>query len=460
MIFDDTIAAVSTPRGKGGIAVIRISGCDTFSVIKRIFRSPSADFDSISFRHAYYGEILSPDGNALDTGMVTMYRGPHSYTGEDMAEVSCHGGVYITAEVLSSALASGARQAEAGEFTRRAFLNGKITLTEAEAIGMLLDADTHEKTVLAGGAVRGRLSKKIEEISNGLQTVLTQLYAVIDYPEEDLEDVGTETIVSGIDRSLAEIGRLLATYKRGKAIDEGVKTVITGRPNVGKSSLYNMMAGDDLAIVTDVAGTTRDVLHENISFGGVTLCIFDTAGIRDTDDKVEVIGVTRAEKEAQEAELLIAVFDYSSPLSDDDRRIIAKERTCPRIAVLNKEDLKCGLSEEDRKLIEENFDKTVMMSCEDRCGLDELEDEVGKLFDAGECDISSSPVIWKFRQKAALSEAEELLLSARERFLAGDPPDAVCTVCEEALALIGETDGRRVSENIVSEIFSKFCVGK
>lgn len=464
MHFSDTVAAVSTPRGRGGIAVIRISGSDTSSVISRVFRPMgSLDSSALPHRRACYGRIVTLDSDGereLDRGIVTFFKGPASFTGEDMAEISCHGGVYVTRAVLTAVLSAGARMAEAGEFTRRSFLSGKMTLTEAEAVGNLLEADTEDKMRLAASAAGGKLSDKVSHISKSLTDVMTALYAAIDYPEEDLDPVEDGEIRSAVSQALSEVRRLLATYRRGRAVAEGVKCVICGRPNAGKSSLYNLITGEESAIVTDIAGTTRDVLRERVSFGGVTLELCDTAGLRETDDSVESIGVRRAESEMRSAELIIAVFDSASPLTEEERHMMESYENIPRIAVINKGDLQCAMTDADIAQIEENHTKTVRMSCTAGEGLESLSDAVSELYDSDSCDISRDAVIWSARQEAALRQAEEYLTAAEASLLGGDPVDAVCTLCEAAVSHLSETDGRGVTEEIVAGIFSKFCVGK
>lgn len=461
MFLSDTIAAVSTPRGKGGVAVIRISGTEALSVASRVF-SPMGGkkIEDYAPRHAIYGIIYDADGEELDRGILTSFRAPSSYTGEDMVEVSCHGGVLVTKNVLSAILAAGARAAEAGEFTRRAFLNGKLTLTEAEAVGELLEADTEDRRRLASSALRGRLSEEIGCITRRLTDVMSALYAAIDYPEEDIGDSGEREIQGVIDESLDAVRRLLFTYRRGKAVSEGVKCVICGRPNAGKSSLYNLITGEESAIVTDIAGTTRDVLRERVSFGGVTLELCDTAGLRETDDSVESIGVRRAEAEMEKAELLIAVFDGGAGLTESDRAMILSYPDAARIAVINKSDLSQTISEGDREFIEKNHTVTVGMSCKTGDGLEALSTAVGMIYDAGECDVGRDAVIWSARQEATLRRAEGYLAVAAESLRAGDPTDAVCTLCEGAVAELSETDGRGVTEDVIAGIFSKFCVGK
>lgn len=462
MFLSDVIAAVSTPRGKGGVAVIRISGDGALKIAEKMFL-PVSGRSVISYpaRHAVYGAIISPDGSEVDRGILTYFRGPASYTGEDMVEVSCHGGVYVTREVLSCILAAGARLAEAGEFTRRAYLNGKLTLTEAEAVGELLEADTDDRRKLASSALTGKLSGKIGEIADRLTGVMSALYAAIDYPEEDIGDMGEREIGGVIDGSLTEISKLLSTYKRGKAVSDGVKCVICGKPNAGKSSLYNLITGEDSAIVTDIAGTTRDVLRERVSFGGVTLELSDTAGLRETEDSVESIGVKRAEAEMEKAELLIGVFDSSVPLAESEKAMISKyPADCARIAVINKTDLERGMTDDDIALIESSHDTVVYMSCGDGTGLEVLASVVGELYDSGSCEIGRDAVIWSARQEATLRRAHEYLTAAKVSLSYGDPVDAVCTLCEGALSELSETDGRGVSEEIVAGIFAKFCVGK
>ncbi len=477
MNLNDTIAAVSTPKGKGGVAMIRISGANSSDVLSKVFRPAGtkyADKSAIDLppRRAVYGTIISRANGEkkaieIDSGVAVLYRAPASYTGEDMAEITCHGGTYITGTVLSAALAAGARHAEAGEFTRRAFLNGKLTLTEAEAVGTLLDADTEERMLLASSAVRGRLSGEISEIADRLSDVMTALYAAIDYPEEDVGDEGEREALSAVTAAENSVRRLLSTYRRGRAVAEGVRCVICGSPNAGKSSLYNLMAGEELAIVTDIPGTTRDVLRETISFGGVTLRLADTAGLRETGDQVEGIGVRRAEEEIRSAELLISVFDSSRRLTEEERLMIDEYPNCARVAVINKSDLPTGLTKDEIEFIKLRHDKTVVLSCfEDiknndcRGGIDDLAKAVGDLYDAGSVSVTDDAVIWSARQEATLRRAAEYLTEAKTALEAGDYTDAVCTLCEGALAELRGTDGRGVGEEIIDGIFSRFCVGK
>ncbi len=460
MNISDTVAAVSTPRGLGGIAVIRISGERCREIISRVFVPAGKHCPTDEPRRAVYGTLYAADGSVLDRVLVTFFAAPASYTGEDMAEISCHGGVYVTNEVLTCVLAAGARAAEGGEFTHRAFINGKLTLTEAEAVGELLEADTADRLALASSALSGRLSDSVRGIGDRLCDAMTALYAEIDYPEEDLAGMNREQIGDAFLAALRDTERLLSTFRRGRAVSQGVSCAICGSPNAGKSSLYNRITGHNSAIVTDIAGTTRDVLRERVAFGGVTLELCDTAGLRDSDDTVESIGVERARETVREAELVLAVFDGSEHLTEEQRENMSLYSRESAVAVINKSDLDCVLDGEERELLESCHAKCVCVSCESGDGLDALSEAIGALFDAGSCRLGEDAVIWSARQKAALSASAEYLSEALCALEAGESPDALCTLCESALGELMGTDGRGVTEEIVSGIFSRFCVGK
>ncbi len=466
-----TIAAVSTPRGKGGIAVIRISGEDAVKIASAMFRPMRMErggepISASDARVAVYGAILDENDREIDRGMCTVFVAPASFTGEDSAEIACHGGPAVTEATYLSALAHGAVAAGAGEFTKRAFLSGKLSLTEAEAVGRLIDADTGEKMKLAGGALRGNVSRELERLSAGLFDVMTALYAAIDYPEEDVGDEGEREIKGTLRSTLAGVERLLSTYKLGHAIETGVRVTICGKPNVGKSSLFNLITGEDSAIVTSVAGTTRDVLRETVSFGGVTLRLADTAGIRETGDTVERIGVDRAGFELERAELVIAVFDGSQPLDGEDISLIERLRGVgvPVISVINKSDLELSLTEGELRMIQDASAATIECSAgaaeADNAGREALSTAVARLCGSGEVDLSADAVIWDVRQREMLYHARVALESAVFAVESGGPIDAICTLAEEALAALNETDGRGIGEEIVSEIFKRFCVGK
>ena len=456
-----TIAAISTPAGKGGIAVIRVSGDDALAVAGRVFDCANGKpVTDLPARFAAYGTIHTPAGEVLDTGICTPYHGPASFTGEDMAEISCHGGTFVTASVLTAVLAAGAEMAQAGEFTKRSFLVGKLSLTEAEAVGRLIDADTEERMKLSSGAVRGVVSEKIRTIREPLFDVMTALYAAIDYPEEDVGDEGEREIAAVVEKVLADVRALLATYKTGRAVADGVKTVICGRPNAGKSSLFNRLTGEESAIVTRIAGTTRDILRQTVSFGGVTLRLADTAGLRETADVVEQMGVNRAEAEIRDADLVLAVFDPTEGIGAEEREMMNAYPDCPRIAVLNKADTGACFSEEDLARIRRNHDAAVSLSCGTGEGMEALAAQVASLWGSDRLVVGRDAVIWDVRHHAALSRAEMYLSEAAAALACGDEIDAVCTVVESALAALDETDGRLVNGEIVDAIFQRFCVGK
>lgn len=461
--YTQTVAAVSTPHGRGGIAMIRISGPDSAEIIDRVFVPAGKASPADAPRRAVYGRIVSGK-TTVDSGICTFFAAPASYTGEDMAEITCHGGVYVTSAVLEAVFAAGARPAAAGEFTRRAFISGKLTLSEAEAVGMLIDADTAERASLASSAERGLLSAAVTEAADMISGALSQLYAAIDYPDEDIGEISESDLADIFDSAGEKLKALSATYRRGSAIAAGVPCAIIGRPNGGKSSLYNRLCGEERAIVTDIAGTTRDILRETVSFAGVTLLLSDTAGLRDSTDRVEAIGVERALDCADSSSLVFFVYDLSDSLSDEEkifaRDFVKDHPSCLTVAVLNKNDLPRMMSAEDEEFVRALHRKTVGISARSGEGMDGLERAVEELFDSGEADISDRAMIWNAQQKAALDRSSEALACAIGALRSGELPDAACSSAEEALGEILSIDGRGVSEEIVSGIFARFCVGK
>ncbi len=457
----NTVAAVSTPPGKGGIAVIRISGADAVAVADRVFVPAGKPLAERRAREAVYGKIVS-DGTVLDTGVATVFRAPASFTGEDTVELSCHGGVAVTKAVLAAVLAAGASLAGPGDFTRRAFVNGKLTLTEAEAVGLLIDADTESRRALASGALSGNISQRTREIADSITNVLSALYAAIDYPDEDVGDEGERQIASVLAEAHRQLGVLCSSYKTGSAIAYGVPTVIAGVPNSGKSSLYNALVGRKDAIVTDIPGTTRDVLTATVDIGGATLLLADTAGIRsDAADEVEQIGVCRARERLSQSSLVLFVIDGSLPLSEESRTLLSEiPQEAVLIATINKSDKGCALSESDLAALRARARAVVFICAKEGDGMDTLRQAIRDAVGADGVDLYSDAVLWDARQEAVLSRAMELLGEAIRALAAGDPPDAVCTLCESAVADIAGVDGRAVDEAIVAGIFSRFCVGK
>ena len=454
----NVIAANSTPPGKGGVAVIRMSGEGAFEIARKVFLSFSGkSLDEYRPRTQIYGYILY-NGEKIDDGMLTYFPAPHSYTGEDTVEISCHGGILVTRTVLEALFAAGAIPAEAGEFTRRAFLNGKMGLSAAEALGDLLEAQTREQLTLAHAGTDGRVERKCREIYDALCAVLSSVYAKIDYPDEDLAEMSREEMDAALADSIVRLEKLLDTYRTGHAIAEGIPTVICGKPNVGKSSLYNRIVGRDAAIVTDVEGTTRDVLTETAALGRVTLRLFDTAGLRQTEDIVEKIGIDRARKALEDAELILAVFDGSVAPDDEDKALAESllNSNATVIAVINKSDL--GIAEQD--FYTAHFAHTVTLSAKEGEGTEALSALVESCFINGELDTKKDTVLTNARQQGAALAALEALNRARGGLAYGLPVELCCNDCEAAMQAIAELDGRAVSEDIVSHIFSHFCVGK
>ena len=459
----DTIAAVSTPYGKGGVALIRISGADAISVADKIFKARSGrKLAESEHGKMTYGEIFMPgESDSVDDVMAVAFRSPRSFTGEDTVEISCHGGILVTRKVLSAVLLAGARAAEAGEFTRRAYISGKLKLNEAEALGDLLEARSESQLILARGGMKGRLSDRMGELYSGLRKVLTGVYAVIDFPDEDLSEMSREEMENEIGRVASDVRRLADTYGTGRAVSEGIPTVICGRTNAGKSSVYNRILGYDAAIVTDVEGTTRDVLRETAILGKATLLLCDTAGLRRTDDKVESIGIERSLKEIEEAELVLAVFDGTRAPTDEDVELAKRigSSGVASIALINKSDI---CSEQSRELLNlcSTFDKTVSVSAANGEGFDALAAAVEELFIDRDIDIRNDAVVTGARQFAALNSCCELLYRALDDMRRGVSLDACCVGIECAMSALGEVDGREIGEEIVADIFSHFCVGK
>ncbi len=456
--FSRTIAAISTPPGKGGVALIRISGEGAFGIADACFRPYYGEtpLSSRKARTAIRGDIHH-EGETIDDGIAILYPAPHSYTGEDTVEITCHGGVLVTRMVLEALFSAGAVPAEAGEFTRRAFLNGTITLNEAESIGNLLDATCVGQVRLAAKDSRTKLSQALLSLHEEMVSLLGSLWAVIDYPEEDLAELTNEELCARLRALQGKITALCGTYRTGRAIQEGIETVIVGRPNVGKSSLYNLLCCEEAAIVTDVAGTTRDILTRTVALGDVTLRLCDTAGLRETEDSVERIGVARSRSRMEEAELIFAVFDGASPLTQEDLALIdtLKALDATVIAILNKADVGSLPMPE----IYESFPHVLSLSAKegDTVALTSL---VQTLFMDGDIRIGDTAIVSQARQYAALKQAEALVESTLRALEAGLPADVACSDLELALGAIGKTDGRAVSEDVVANIFSHFCVGK
>ena len=456
MLSKKTIAAVSTAHGKGGVALIRISGDNALEIAKRVFKAKN---EIEKPRHTYYGEILR-DGEVIDDGTLVYFKAPHSYTGEDTCEICCHGGLYVTRAVLESVLSCGATLAGAGEFTKRAYLNGKLTLSSAEAVGNVIDAKTDYQLRLSSSQARGILSKRLLSVREQMIALITRSYATIDYPDEDITDNTRDEMIIALDNIYNEILTLKKSYKAGKAVSEGVQTAIIGKPNAGKSSIYNMLLGSDVAIVTDIAGTTRDIIESTLSLGGVTLNLADTAGIRDTDDRVEKIGVERAKARLEGSELVLCVFDGGTKETDEDHFILECARDKTAIAIINKTDKEKALSSEFEKEIQDSFKYVIYTSAKNEEGYEALSNAVREIYELGSIDISNDAIISNARQFSAVSLALESVIQARDALSLGETSDIVCFTLENALSELDMIDAKETSEELVTEIFSRFCVGK
>ena len=451
-----TIAAIATPNAPGGIAVIRISGERAFEVAEKIF-VPAGDKKVADMRGytCAYGEAFDGE-ERLDDCILTVFRAPHSFTGEDTAEISCHGGIYVTRRILRAALANGAVMAQAGEFTKRAFLNGKIDLTQAESVMDIISAKGERELKMAENIREGAAYKAVRKISDRLMNMLGSLAAWTDYPDEDIPEVEPETMRTELENIRAELESLIRNYDSGRILREGVSTVIVGRPNVGKSTLFNALSGCERSIVTDIAGTTRDAVEETVKLGDVTLRLMDTAGIRETSDKIEEIGVNIAQKAIESAGLVIAVFDGSETMSDDDVNIINKINFNNSVAVVNKNDLSTVI---DITELEKHFKHIVYLSAKENSGTDELCACIEDIFRLNE-PFFNDVTVANERQKKCVDVCLENVEKAVEAIECGEMLDAVNVLIDYAEQSLLELIGEKITDAVVDEVFSRFCVGK
>ena len=457
----DTIAAIATGHSPTAIGIIRVSGEGCFALCDQVFRAANGrPFPEQPSHKMVFGEMLDAESRVIDRGLAVRFPGPHSYTGEDSAEFHCHGSPVVLRELLSALFAAGARQAKAGEFTQRAFLNGRLDLTQAEAVIDLIDAETAAAARNAAAQLDGGLRRVLEPIQDSLLDITSRFYAVVDYPDEDIEAVKPEQVAEALSSAEKQLSSLLATCQRGKVLKSGVRTAIVGRPNAGKSSLLNALAGYERAIVTDIPGTTRDTVEESVLCGGVLLRLIDTAGIRDTEDVVEQKGVERSRKALESADLVLAVVDGSVPLTDEDLEVLRLAAENPRwIAVFSKCDLWDTKAHSVGIIGSPAPAASVTLSSVTGEGLGDLENAVAALFPAGDPKEAGS-LLTDQRQEEAARRARDAVRRAKDALENGLTPDAVLTDAEEALDSLGELTGRTAKEEIVSRIFSRFCVGK
>ena len=452
--MSSVISAVSTPYGRGGVAMIRVSGNGAIEICDKIFngKKPLCDVEA---NKAVYGDIVY-NGEVIDDGIFTVFRAPHSFTGEDTVEICCHGGILITQKVLSATYGAGARPAEAGEFTRRAFSSGRLSLSEAEAVIDLIDAESNEQLRLARSHTSGVLSRKIESIREELVSLISQIYVFVDYPDEDLSDVTPDEALERTKALCYDINALCKSYNTGRIIREGIDTVICGKPNTGKSSLLNALSGYDRAIVTSVPGTTRDTVEERINLGKVTLNLCDTAGIHETEDEVERLGIERSIAKIENAQLTLAVFDGSQPLDREDKEVLERLDKATSIIVINKNDLGTVLTNADF----EGFDNIVSISAKHSECTERLTEIVEAMFMSNAIDYTKDAIISNARQFACADTALNSAKNALDALTEGYTPDVAAMELELCLGALSELDSRKVSEEVVNAIFSRFCIGK
>ena len=455
--MNHTIAAISTPAGSAGLGVVRLSGGDAVAVAGRVFRpaDPARSVDKLGGYTAAYGHVYDPDGD-IDECVALVFRAPHSYTGEDVVELSCHGGAYLLQRTLRACLTAGARPAGPGEFTRRAFMNGKMDLTQAESVMGLIAADGQLAARTALAAREGAVYRRLAAVQDALLGVAAQFGAYIDYPDEDIPDLSPAALAATVADASAAVEGLLSTFDAGRVLREGVDTAIVGSPNVGKSTLMNCLAGCRRSIVTDIAGTTRDVVEETVRLGDVTLRLADTAGIRATGDTVESVGVELARQRMEQAALVLAVFDGSAPLTEEDGALAESLRGRAAIAVVNKADKP---QQADAAWLGERFRWVVTLSAKEEQGLDALTAAVAEATGVGRLD-AAQPVLTTERQWQCAAEALTCLQEATAALQGGMTLDAVSVSIDGALNAILELTGQRATEAVVDRVFADFCVGK
>lgn len=448
-----TIAAISTPAGTGGISIVRMSGENALNILKKVFKAKNLDaFTSHTIK---YGHIVDNDGNVIDEVLVSYFKAPKTYTGEDICEINCHGGNIVTKQVLELLLKNGAVLAEGGEFTKRAFLNGKMDLSQAEAVIDIINSKSDKEKKSSLNQLQGVLGKKIKEIKGEFVDLLVDIEANIDYPEYDIEEVRREKILDVLNKNIDKLQKLENSFENGKVLKNGVNTVIIGKPNVGKSSLLNVLLKEERAIVTEIPGTTRDTIEEYLTINGIPLKITDTAGIRETDDIVEEIGVEKSIKALETAELVLILLDGTKKLEKEDFDILEKVKNKKHIIIINKIDLNTQIDKD--KIKDENI---IEISTKTLDGIQELEDKIEGMFNQNELDVDNEIVVTNIRHKDLITKARLQIEHIEEALKAGLPIDMISIELQNAVQFLGEITGETVSEDVVNGIFKKFCVGK
>lgn len=457
----DTIAAISTPPGEGGIGIVRVSGEDALTIIDQLYRMNDKKLSRVDSHTVHYGHIVDPEKNqVIDEVMVSVLKGPQTYTREDIVEINTHGGMLVTNQVLQAVLSQGARLAQPGEFTKRAFLNGRIDLSQAEAVMDVIESKTEASKSNAFNQLSGDLSEVVENLRREILNVLAQVEVNIDYPEYDeVEEMTSSLLMNKAEELLTEITSILSTAQQGRILREGLKTTIIGRPNVGKSSLLNRLLGEDKAIVTDIEGTTRDIVEDYVNVRGVPLKLIDTAGIRETDDTVEKIGVERSRQAIEESDLILFVIDQSQALNETDHELLKLTEEEQRIIVLNKSDLEPVVSlDEIEGLV--GGSPVIATSMMDKSGIDDLENAIAQLFFQGETIEKDANYISNTRHIALLNETRQSLEDVINGLNMGMPVDLVQIDMTHAWETLGEITGDTMQDELLNELFSNFCLGK
>lgn len=455
-----TIAAISTAPGIGGIGIIRISGENTYHVLEKIFKpKQEVNFEQVKGYSIKYGHIIE-EQKIIDEVLVSFFKAPNSYTTEDLCEISSHGGTYVVGKILELCLKNGAELAEPGEFTKRAFLNGRIDLSQAEAVIDVINAKTEKESKASINQLEGNLSTEVRKTRDLLMSIMVEAEVSIDYPEYNIEEISNRKTNDILVQVLEKLEKLIDSFETGKIVKEGIKVALIGKPNAGKSSLLNAILKEERAIVTDIEGTTRDIIEESISVRGIPLCIIDTAGIRNTSEKVEQIGIERSKKSAEDADLIIAIFDGGEVLTNEDYDIIniVKNKKC--IAILNKIDInieKSTKSEIAERLPNVNI---IEISAKEKIGIENIYKEIENLFKLNEIQLDNETIITNVRHKTIISNAIQLTKKAIDISNKNLPIDMLAIYIKEILEELGKITGETISDEIIKEIFSKFCLGK
>lgn len=455
-----TIAAISTAPGIGGIGIVRISGEDTYKILNKIFKPKNQiNIDEVKGYTIKYGYIIN-NNEIIDEVLVSFFRAPNSYTTEDLCEISSHGGVYIVRKILETCLENGANLAEPGEFTKRAFLNGRMDLSQAEAVIDVINAVSDKEAKTSVKQLEGILSKQIKEIRDLLMSVMVNIEVSIDYPEYDVEEVTNKEAYATLEKAHTKLEQLLNSFENGKIIKNGIKVAIIGKPNAGKSSLLNSILKEERAIVTDIEGTTRDTIEEQITVSGIPIHIIDTAGIRKADNEVEKIGIEKSKKMAEEADLVIAIFDVSRPFDKEDEEILSLLKEKKSIILLNKIDLE--IDSTIKKKIQERIGNTelIEISAKENIGIEKIYDRISKMFALNEIGLENDAIITNIRHKEIISKALQSTKNAIDAMKGYLPIDIASVYIKEIMEELGKITGESVSGEIIKEIFSKFCLGK